>query len=184
MTRRGTNEGSIYKRIDGRWVGVVHLGYEGGRRRRKNIYGKTRQAVASKLAAAIKARQDGLPLPGDRETVGSFLGGWLENVQPSLRPRTWTRYESLIRIHALPRDRATIAGKARSRPSAEALRWAARSRPKSGLGTPAPRGLAPGITAGLSLGIGRPKRWRHGDGATRRAPSDQDAEPRPGPRTP
>ena len=31
-----------------------------------------------------------------------FLGEWLESVKPSLRPRTWTRYESLIRIHALP----------------------------------------------------------------------------------
>ena len=102
MTRRGTNEGSIYKRIDGRWVGVVHLGYEGGHRRRKAIYGKTRQDVARKLATALKAKQDGLPLPGDRETCESFLGQWLESVRPSLRPRTWTRYESLIRIHALP----------------------------------------------------------------------------------
>lgn len=102
MTRRGTNEGSIYKRADGRWVGVVHLGYEGGRRRRKHIYGKTRQDVARRLATAIKARQDGLPLPSDRDTVESFLGQWLKSVRPSLRPRTWTRYESLIRIHALP----------------------------------------------------------------------------------
>ncbi len=46
MSRRGTNEGSIYKRADGRWVGVIHLGYEGGRRRRKSIYGKTRQGIA------------------------------------------------------------------------------------------------------------------------------------------
>lgn len=102
MTRRGTNEGSIYKRADGRWAGVVHLGYEGGRRHRKVIYGKTRADVARKLNAAIKARDDGLPLPGDRETVESFLGQWLVSVKPSLRPRTWTRYESLIRIHALP----------------------------------------------------------------------------------
>ena len=47
MARRGTNEGSIYKRADGRWAGVIHLGYEGGRRRRKAIYGKTRQEVAA-----------------------------------------------------------------------------------------------------------------------------------------
>ena len=49
--------------------------------------GKTRQEVAKKLAAALKARQDGLPLPAERQTVGRFLVGWLEAVRPSLRPR-------------------------------------------------------------------------------------------------
>ena len=102
MSRRGHSEGSIYKRADGRWVGVIHLGYAGGRRRRKSIYGKTRQGVALRLAAAIKARQDGLPLPSARETLRPFLEQWLTTVEPSLRPKTHRTYSDLVRLHIVP----------------------------------------------------------------------------------
>ncbi len=102
MTRRETNEGSIYKRTDGRWVSVIHLGYEGGRRRRKNIYGKTRQDVATKLNAALRAQQQGLPQPAERQTVAAFMTRWLENAQPTLRPKTYIGYEVLIRRHINP----------------------------------------------------------------------------------
>ena len=71
MSRRGSTQGTIHRRKDGRWVAAISLGYAGGRRRRKYLYAKTRQAVASKLATAIKTRQDGLPLPSERETLGS-----------------------------------------------------------------------------------------------------------------
>ena len=99
---RGKGEGSIYQRKDGRWAASITIGWENGKRRRKAFYGKTRQAVATKLTTALKARQDGLPLPGERQTVGDYLDGWIEIVKPKLRPRTWARYESLIRIHAAP----------------------------------------------------------------------------------
>ena len=99
---RGRNEGSIYQRKDGRWAASITIGWENGKRRRKAFYGKTRAEVATKLTAALKAHQDGLPLSRERKTCGQFLDGWIESVKPTLRPRTWTRYESLIRIHALP----------------------------------------------------------------------------------
>ena len=31
MSKRGHNEGSIYKRLDGRWAATITLGAEGGR---------------------------------------------------------------------------------------------------------------------------------------------------------
>lgn len=40
MTKRGSHEGSIYKRNGGRWTASIHLGYEGSRRRRKEFSGK------------------------------------------------------------------------------------------------------------------------------------------------
>lgn len=50
-TRRGNNEGSIYQRQDGLWVGMVSLGYDdNGKQKRKAIYGKTRLEVSKKLA--------------------------------------------------------------------------------------------------------------------------------------
>ena len=102
MTRRGSNEGSIYKRKDGRWTSAIDLGYQAGRRRRKEFSGRTRQEVARKLSQALRAREQGLPQPAERQSVAVFLAGWLESVKPSLRPHTWTRYEGLIRVHALP----------------------------------------------------------------------------------
>jgi integrase len=98
MTRRGNAEGSIYKRGDGRWAAAVSL----PNGRRKAYYGRTREAVAAKLAAALKAQQDGLPLVGERQRVREYLTSWLEATRPSLRPRTWLRYEQYVRLHAVP----------------------------------------------------------------------------------
>ena len=98
MGKRANGEGSIYRRSDQRWVGSVVL----DRGRRKSFYGKTRREVATKLAAALKARQDGLPIPSERHTVERFLRQWLEGKTSSVRPTTWARYESLIRKHLTP----------------------------------------------------------------------------------
>jgi hypothetical protein len=49
MGKRGSGEGSIHKRADGRWVAIVDQGQEGNRRRRKYIYGGTRRDVHEQL---------------------------------------------------------------------------------------------------------------------------------------
>ena len=71
MSRRANGEGSIYKRADGRWCATLSL--EGGNR--KSFYGKRREDVAQRLAAALKSRQDGLPQPSERQTMKSYLTG-------------------------------------------------------------------------------------------------------------
>jgi len=102
--KRGNSEGSIYRRKDGRWAASVDLGQAGGRRRRRSFYGATRQEVARKLQAAQRALADGLPLPGQRQTVGDFLEVWLkDSVARKVRPRTLQRYQEIIRLHLVPR---------------------------------------------------------------------------------
>lgn len=98
MAKRANGEGTIYKRGDGRWCASVTL--DGGRR--KSFYGERREDVARKLSTALKAHQDGLPLPAERQTVAQYLASWLESVRPSLRFRTYQKYEELVRLHALP----------------------------------------------------------------------------------
>jgi integrase len=98
MSKRGNGEGSVYRLADGRWVAAVTS--PAGKRR--VWYGKTRQEAASKLTAALKLIQDGLPIPTERTTAERFLSDWLQAIRPSLRPRTWTRYEQYVRVHALP----------------------------------------------------------------------------------
>ncbi len=96
---RGNGEGSIYQRSDGKWCASVTL--DGGKR--KVLYGKTRQEVAKKLNQALQAREQGLPVLSERQTVASFLERWLEDcVKPSARPRTYDSYAQLVRLHIAP----------------------------------------------------------------------------------
>jgi len=98
--RRGNSEGSIYRRKDGRWVAQVS-GVAG--RGRVFRYGKTRAEAAAKLTTALKSVQDGLPIPGERQTVDKYLESWLEeSAKPSIRPMTYVSYASLIRLHVIP----------------------------------------------------------------------------------
>jgi hypothetical protein len=60
--RRHNHEGSITKRPDGRWEARIAL--DGVRR--KCFYGKTRQELARKLTEALRDRDKGLPIVGDK----------------------------------------------------------------------------------------------------------------------
>jgi integrase len=103
MSRRGNNEGSIYRRADGRWAATVQLGWEEGKRRRKTFYGKTRRDVQEQLTIALRDLQRGLPISTERQTLGQFLAYWLvESVRPTVRPRTFQSYEELVRLHIKP----------------------------------------------------------------------------------
>ena len=99
MARRGKNEGTIFKRDDGRWVAMMSL--EGGTR--KSFYGKTRQDVQRKLAEALRDRDKGLPIIRDeRESLSQYIPTWLALIKPTVRAGTWQRYEELCRLHVLP----------------------------------------------------------------------------------
>jgi integrase len=99
MSRRGHGEGSIYQRSDGRWAASISL--EGGKR--KTFYGKTRKEVQEQLKAALHEQQKGTLVTGSQQKVGQFLTHWLENVhKQSIRPRTYERYEQIVRLHLVP----------------------------------------------------------------------------------
>lgn len=100
--RRGRGEGSIYRRGDGRWCAILDLGWSGGQRRRRFLYGKTRAETAQRLHDALRAQRDGLPVTGERQTVAAFLSSWLDAVRARVRPATHERYESYIRLHVAP----------------------------------------------------------------------------------
>ncbi len=100
MSKRGNGEGSIYRRNDGRWVGEMTI--EG--RKRKFVYGKTRKEAQERLQAALQELQQGIVLEGNaKQTVGQFLTDWVENSQKqNVRPRTYERYEEIVRLHIVP----------------------------------------------------------------------------------
>jgi integrase len=103
MKRCARNEGSIFRRGDGRWVGVLDLGWENGARKRKHVSGATQAIAQEKLDEAKSDRREHLPSPNERRTVGEFLAQWLEeSVKPSARPRTFESYSFLVEKHLAP----------------------------------------------------------------------------------
>jgi integrase len=103
VTRRGPNEGTIRERKDGRWEARVIVTRPDGRRARRSLLGRSRAEVRDKLQAALRAEASAVPLPGERLTVAAFLDHWLrDTVRPSVRPRTYLSYASLVRIHLGP----------------------------------------------------------------------------------
>lgn len=79
MRKRGNNEGSVYRRKDGRWVGAVTLGYTpSGSPKRRVVYGSTRAEAAQKLTELLDRYNKGLLAEPDTVTLRQFAEGWLE----------------------------------------------------------------------------------------------------------
>lgn len=104
MGKGGQRDGSIYWLDDRqRWCASVSLGFEGSRRRRKYVYGKTREEVQRRMHALQHDLDKGMPLANDRMTLGQFLDRWLADVvKPTLRASTSASYAERIRTHITP----------------------------------------------------------------------------------
>ena len=103
MGKRGSGEGSIHKRSDGRWVAIVDLGREGRKRRRKYIYGATRREVQERLLSAMRDHQQGVGSASERLTVEQFLAKWLEEfVKKRRRAKTYSSYAEMARLYLVP----------------------------------------------------------------------------------
>lgn len=101
--KRNAGEGSIFQRSDGRWCAQLDLGWEGGKRRRKYVYGATAQEVQDQLLKARVDRAAGLPVVVERQSLSGFLQDWLENsVKPSVRPLTHEQYRQHVKLYLAP----------------------------------------------------------------------------------
>jgi integrase len=124
-SRRGNNEGSITRRSDGRWVARITL--EGGKR--KHYYAKTRQEAARLLTSGLRDREAGLPIVGDRQTVGQYLTSWLSIIEHSVKPRSHQSYVSVVRLYLLP----TLGNVALSKLTAQQIQTIYARKLKEGL---------------------------------------------------
>jgi integrase len=105
--KRGNGEGSITRRKNGDWCAqyTVHTA-EG--RKRKTLYGKTRQEAAAKLAKALSDREGGLTFNAGSLTVGEWMDRWLEDCLKPLVDAgkmvhsTFVRYEGIANNHLKP----------------------------------------------------------------------------------
>jgi integrase len=101
--KRNAGEGSIFERSDGRWCAVLNLGWDGGKRRRKYIYGTTAADVQEQLLKARADHSKGLPVAVERQTVAQFLQDWLEQtLKPNAKPRSYESFSTIVRKHIGP----------------------------------------------------------------------------------
>src|SRR5215210_3356623 len=100
--KRGNGEGSIYRRIDGRWVGQYLVHTAKGPKYRY-LYGKARAVVAEELTKAIADRDSGLIFDAGKVTVGGYLDRWLADlVRGTVRTSTYERHKEIVRLHIKP----------------------------------------------------------------------------------
>ncbi len=100
--KRGNGEGSIHRRKGGGWCAQYTV-YTAEGRKRKTVYGKTRQEVAAKLAKALSDQESGLTFDAGNQTVGDYLDRWLyDSVRDTVRKGTFERHEQIIRLHIRP----------------------------------------------------------------------------------
>jgi hypothetical protein len=78
MGKRGNGEGSIWRRKGGGWCAQYAV-YTSEGRKRRTLYGKTRQEVAAKLSKALADREGGLTFDSGSLTVGEYLARWLSH---------------------------------------------------------------------------------------------------------
>lgn len=100
--KRGNGEGSIHRRKGGGWCAQYTV-YTAKGRKRKTLYGKTRQEVATKLAKALSDREGGLTFDADNLRLGDYLQRWLEDSKKgSVKRVTYEGYARQVRNHLVP----------------------------------------------------------------------------------
>lgn len=100
--RRGRGEGHVRQMPDGRWVAQLDLGYIAGKRKRPAFYGKTKSEALRKAREARAEHERGLPVTPERKTVAQYLTEWLAATEPTVRPKTYVGYESIVRTRIVP----------------------------------------------------------------------------------
>jgi integrase len=156
---RGKGEGTISLRADGRWYARLDMGWVNGKRKRPGFYGTTRKEVADQLNDAQSKRRRNLPISFERQTVAQYLTKWLESARPSVRPRTYERFEGLVRMHLVP----TLGTIRLDRLTPQQVQQLLTAKSASGL---APQSVRH-IRTVLSIALGRALKNREGRSRTR-----------------
>lgn len=88
-----------------RWYIVLELGRDadGKRRRRRHTFDGKRKAAETEMVKLLRQLDTGTYLEPDRVTVGEYLQQWLSDyAKPKVAPRTYERYEEIVRLHLTP----------------------------------------------------------------------------------
>ncbi len=98
--------GYIRRRSTDSWQVVIELGRDPvtGKRKRvsRNVVGAKRDAETERTAL-LRSIETGTYVDPTRELVAEFLARWLRDyARPVVAPRTYERYEEIVRLHIVP----------------------------------------------------------------------------------
>lgn len=104
VNHRGHNEGSIFQRADGVWVGQIQIGFKpDGRRKFTTKTSKSRKEIADWLT---ESRNDILKnsfIEPNSMTVEDWLWNWMVTYKlKNVSSNTYARYLNLLNIHIIP----------------------------------------------------------------------------------
>ena len=100
--RSANGEGGIRQRSNGRWEARVAIVDAAGKLHRQSVFAATEREAKRRLREILTKRDSRIVAPAGRDTMARFLASWLDGVKPTLRPRSWDRYEEHIRLHLVP----------------------------------------------------------------------------------
>lgn len=99
--RRTRGDGSIFQRGDGRWVGVVDLGWVGGRRIRRSVSAPTLRELRPRFRELQRKIEGGVT--EEDVTTGAWFALWLDTIAARrVRPRTLDTYRGYVRTWVEP----------------------------------------------------------------------------------
>jgi integrase len=99
--KRANGEGSIYP-YKGGYAAHVWVTTPDGQRKRKYVYGKTRDETHTKWVE-LRAKAAKQPIPTQTPTVAEYLDYWLnEIIRPNREDNTYSHYELMSRLHVIP----------------------------------------------------------------------------------
>jgi integrase len=96
-TKRGQNEGTIYKRKDGTWAAQVSI-----QDRRLTKYTKTQSEARTWLKATLNQVDNGITFLGAQMELGKYLEQWLVTLKTSVRPKTYEQYRQIVTGFIIP----------------------------------------------------------------------------------
>lgn len=102
MGKRGNNEGSIYKRKDGRWEARIVTGYKpDGKPCYKSTYHKTKKESQNTLQDTLRRVSGGMAPLDNSTTLEEWATLWLKNKESCIAEPTHANYTHSMR-HVLP----------------------------------------------------------------------------------
>lgn len=95
--KRGHNEGSIYKRKDGYWVGQITIG-----NKHEYKYCKTQREAREWVKDKLSHLDTSVDLAKADTTISEYLNEWLCTKSMELRPKTYEQYKGIVNHHISP----------------------------------------------------------------------------------
>ncbi len=76
---------------------------DGSRKQRSKTITGTKRDAEREMTEITRSLNNGLYTPPTKQTLGEYLGKWLEGARPSLAETSYQRYEKIVKRYLIPR---------------------------------------------------------------------------------